>query len=237
MQRLSKVLAAAGVASRRECEKIIWDGRVTVNEEKILKPEHHVSIEKDDIAVDGLPIRRTEEKRYYVLNKPRGFICSARRGRDERLVVDLFSHLEERLFTVGRLDRDTTGLILVTNDGHFANSVIHPRFNIEKEYLVKVRQEVEAEHLKLLKKGTWVEGYFCKPVRVTKVRRGTLKIIVKEGKKREVRWMVANAGMDLVELKRIRLGGLVLGQMPEGHYRDLTAAERDLILGYESEPS
>ncbi len=229
-QRLSKVLAAAGIASRRACEELIFNGHVTVNDRVILVPQTQVSLPKDRIAVDGREVKSIEEKVYYILNKPSGYICSQKRIGRKRLVTDLFSDTTQRLFSVGRLDRDTTGLIIITNDGHFANKVIHPSANLTKEYLVKVRQEITHEHLVQISKGGFIEGAWVRPVRVTKVRKGTLKISVKEGKKREVRLLVANAGLDLVELSRIRIGGLSLGTLAEGSYREMTENDKNAIF-------
>jgi 23S rRNA pseudouridine2605 synthase len=231
MQRLSKVLAAAGVASRRACEDLIFEGRVTVNGEICMVPQTMVSLNKNSITVDGESIKRPERKKYFILNKPRGFLCSSRGRTRERLVIDLFDKVEERLFTVGRLDRDTQGLIIVTNDGYFAQDVIHPSSNVEKEYLVKVDQEITAEHLQVISKGCMVEDSFCKPTRVKKVRKGTVKVTVKEGKKREVRKLVERSGLSIRELTRIRIGDLLLGGLPEGHYRHLTPHEMDLLTG------
>lgn len=229
-QRLSKVLAAAGVASRRACEELIFDGRVTVNGEIVLIPQTPVSIPGDRIFVNGEEITSTQNKVYYILNKPSGFICSQKRVDRKKIITDLFANHKERLFTVGRLDRDTTGLLLVTNDGHFANRVIHPSANISKEYLVKVRQEVTHEHLQAISKGSLIEGSWIRPARVVKVRKGTLKISVTDGKKREVRLLVMNAGLDLEELSRIRIGGLVLGPLPEGVYRPMTEKDKEAIF-------
>jgi 23S rRNA pseudouridine2605 synthase len=148
----------------------------------------------------------------------------------KKLVIDLFAELKHRLFTIGRLDRDTTGLILLTNDGHFAQKVIHPSNNLSKEYLVKTQQEITHEHLIDLSKGTLIEGKWIRPVKVTKVRRGTIKVTVKEGKKREVRLMVQNAGLTLLTLSRIRIGGLRLGPLQEGEWRELTEQECKLIF-------
>lgn len=229
-QRLSKVLAAAGIASRRACEELIFDGHVTVNDRVVLVPQTQVSLPKDRIAVDGREIKDVQEKVYYILNKPSGFICSQKRIGHKKLVTDLFADQTKRLFSVGRLDRDTTGLLIITNDGHFANKVIHPSANISKEYLVKVRQEVLHEHLVEISKGGFIEGSWVRPVRVTKVRKGTLKITVKEGKKREVRLLVSNAGLDLLELSRIRIGGLILGPLAEGAYREMTENDKEAIF-------
>lgn len=223
--RLSKVLASAGVASRRGCEELIFEGKVTVNGKIILKPEFHVCLKEDDVRVDEHKVRATQEKVAYILNKPTGYICSNKPMERKKLVVDLFPP-DTRLFTVGRLDRDTTGLLIVTNDGHFAQKVIHPSSNIEKEYLVKTQQEITHDHLVTISKGGMVEGFFVRPVSVKKVRRGTLKIVVKEGKKREVRVLVQKAGLKITELKRIRIGGLLLGTIPEGTYRTLSEEEK-----------
>ncbi|MBS0615351.1 MAG: rRNA pseudouridine synthase [Verrucomicrobia bacterium] len=230
MKRLSKVLAAAGVASRRACEELIFKGKVTVNGEIVLKPETHVDADKDTIAVDGDRIRNEQEKVYFILNKPRGYICSNKALGKKKLVVDLFSSMPYRLFTVGRLDRDTTGLLLITNDGHFAQEVIHPSRNVTKEYLIKTVEEITPDHLKAIMKGAFVEGIWVKPVEVRKVRRGTLKIIVKEGKKREVRVLVQKADLKVLSLHRIRIGNLLLGPLEEGEWRPLSVKERESLL-------
>lgn len=229
-KRLSKALAAAGIASRRACEDLIFNGHVSVNGEVVLVPQTLVSWEKDAIRVDEKLVSGEEKKAYYILNKPHGYICSNVRLGRKKLVVDLFVAENSRLFTIGRLDRDTTGLLLVTNDGHFAQKVIHPSANIEKEYIVKTLQEITDHHLKEISKGTSIEGSWIKPARVQKVRKGTLKVIVKEGKKREVRLLVQNAGLDILELSRVRIGGLRLGPIPEGIYREMTEAEKRIIF-------
>ena len=230
MKRLSKALAAAGVASRRACEELIFDGKVCVNGETILLPQTLVSWEKDDISVDGKLLKREQEKVYFILNKPKGYICSSARLGSKKLVVDLFSHLNYRLFTVGRLDRDTTGLLIVTNDGHFAQEVIHPSKGQTKEYLIKTVQEITHEHLQSISKGGLIENTWVKPSSVKKVRRGTLTISVHEGKKREVRLLVQKADLDIVSLHRIRIGALVLGNLEVGQWRPLTENEKQLLL-------
>ncbi len=230
MKRLSKALAAAGVASRRACEELIFNGKVSVNGEVVLLPQTLVSWEKDDISIDGEPVKREQEKVYFILNKPKGYICSSTRLGSKKLVVDLFSHLNLRLYTVGRLDRDTTGLLIVTNDGHFAQDVIHPSKGQTKEYLVKTMQEITHEHLQSISKGGLIENTWVKPANVKKVRRGTLTVSVNEGKKREVRLLVQKAGLDIVSLHRIRIGALVLGNLEVGEWRPLTEKEKQLLL-------
>lgn len=231
--RLSKVLAQAGLASRRACEDIIFSGRVTVNGEICLVPQTPVSLKLDDVRVDERKIQHEEKKVYYILNKPIGYICSNAKLGNKKIVLDLFQNVDYRLFTIGRLDRDTSGLLLVTNDGHFAQKVIHPSSNISKEYLVKTLQEVDYEHLSALSKGTFVEGKWVKPVKVTKVRRGTIKIEIKEGRKREIRILVEKIGLEIQELKRIRIGGLMLGTLAVGDWREMTENEKIAVLGKE----
>jgi len=230
-QRLSKVLAAAGVASRRECEKLIFAGKVKVNNKVILLPQTLVSLDVDTITVGNKKISHTESKVYYLLNKPKGYICSnVRRNQRTKLVLDLFEEVNQRLFTAGRLDKDTTGLLIVTNDGHFANRFIHPSGNIQKEYVVKTDKEILDKHLKGLSQGTTVEGVFVKPVRVKKVRKNTVKIVVMEGKKREVRQLCESCGLSIIELKRTRIGNLKLGTLPVGAWRTMTQREKELIF-------
>ena len=230
-QRLSKVLAGAGVASRRACEELIFQGLVKVNRQVIKIPQTLVDLEVDDIAVRDQSINQAEDRVYYLLNKPVGCICSTRSSSGQsKLVLDLFEGEGHRLFTVGRLDKDTEGLLLVTNDGHFANRVIHPSANIQKEYLVKTDQEVSHDHLIAIAHGTLVEGAFVKPIRVEKVRRGTIKIVIGEGKKREVRLLLEAAGLKTLALTRIRLGGLHLGALPAGSWRPITEKEKQLIF-------
>jgi len=229
-QRLSKVLAAAGVASRRACEELIFDGQVKVNGAIVKVPQTQVDLKEDRILVRDQPVQQTESKVYYMLNKPVGYICSTRGSGQSKLVLDLFQGEGHRLFTVGRLDKDTSGLLIVTNDGHFANQVIHPSADIQKEYLVKTDQEVTHDHLIAIGHGTLVEGVFVKPIRVQKVRRGTIKIVIGEGKKREVRLLLDAAGLKVEALIRIRVGSLTLGELPVGSWRPLTAKEKELLF-------
>lgn len=227
-QRLSKMMAAAGVASRRACEELIFAGQVKVNG-KIVKEQVLVD-EEDVITVNDEPITAAEPKVYYLLNKPAGYICSAKSSKNTKIVLDLFSEVKLRLFTVGRLDKDTCGLLIVTNDGHFANRIIHPSADIHKEYLAKTNQEITADHLLAIANGTIVEGIFVKPIRVSKVRKGTLKITIAEGKKREVRLLMEASGLHIQELTRIRIGGLHLGTLPIGNWRAMTEREKEIIF-------
>lgn len=228
-QRLSKALAAAGVASRRASEELIAQGLVLVNGEIVRVPQTLVDLDKDIISCDGARLKR-EPKRYYLLHKPVGYTSTNAPMKSKRRVVDLIGEQDCRLFTIGRLDRDTSGLIILTNDGHFANRVMHPSSQIPKEYLVKVNKEVLHTHLIAMSEGAVVEGVHVKPISVTKVRNGTIKIVICDGRKREVRILAQEAGLEVISLTRIRIGGLVLGNLEPGQWRHLTDKEKDLLL-------
>jgi len=228
-KRLSKALAAAGIASRRACEELIFAGRVQVGGQTIKIPQTLVTWGSDRISVDGEVVSSEQKKVYYMLNKPPGYICSSVRPGKKAIVLDLFPDTA-RIFTVGRLDRETTGLLLVTNDGHFSNQVIHPSSNVTKEYLVKTAQEITPEHLENLSQGARVDEKWVRPVSVFKVRKGTFKICVKEGKKHEVRIIAERAGLKIIELTRIRIGGLLLNTLPMGQFRPLTENDKELIF-------
>ncbi len=225
MQRLSKILASCGIASRRGCEKLIFAGRIKVNGEKVFSPQRRVDLNKDKILLDDKPIKEEEKKAYFILNKPLKYICSNKKEKHNKLVIDLFSEYDYRLFTVGRLDVMTTGLIFVTNDGNFANTIMHPSHEIEKEYLVKVKEEINHDHLKKLSSEIMIENMIIKPLRVEKIRKGTFTIVVKDGKKHEVRIITKNANLSILQLKRIRIGHIVLGNLKEGHFRKMTYKE------------
>jgi 23S rRNA pseudouridine2605 synthase len=229
-KRLSKALAAAGVASRRACEELIFAGRVQVNGQVIKVPQTQVSWGNDLIAVDGEKISGEESKLVYVFNKPKGVICSTVRPGNKPIVLDYFPKVRERLFTVGRLDRESTGLLLVTNDGHFANKVIHPSSGIIKEYVVKTAQEITAETLMILSEGARVDYKWVRPASVQKVRKGTFRICLKEGKKHEVRILAARANLDVLELTRIRIGSLLLSNLAPGEFRPLSSQEQEDLL-------
>ena len=229
-KRLSKALAAAGIASRRACEEIIFEGRVQVNGETVTVPQTLVDLSEDKVVVDGSAVKNEQKKVCYLFNKPPGVICSNVRVGKKPIVLDFFPGHHTRLFTVGRLDKESEGLILVTNDGHFANEVIHPSAGITKEYLVKTLHEITPEHLKDLSKGARVDEKWVRPVAVKKVRKGTFRISIREGKKHEVRIIAERAGLKVVELKRIRIGGLMLGTLPVGKSRPLTKQDKQVIF-------
>lgn len=213
--RLNKFLAHSGVASRRKVEDLIFAKMVKVNGKIETKPQTLIDPKKDCVKIDNKIIKE-EKKYYFILNKPKGYLCSNVKKGKEKLVIDLFKDFYARLFTIGRLDKDTTGLLLITNDGDFANKIIHPSNNLEKEYIAKVKENVTDIHLKTISKGAFVEKRYVKPKKVIKIRKNTLKIIVTEGKKREVKTFIKRANLTLLELKRVRIGKLTLGSIPYG---------------------
>ena len=228
-QRLNTFVARFLPTSRRKAEELIFNGLVEVN--GIIQKEPFFRVDpKDRVLVDNQPIKSRKQTLYYALNKPRGFVCSERRFKQEKLVTDLFPTTQGRLFTIGRLDKDSEGLILVTNDGAFANNVSSPKAGVEKEYVVKTVQEISHEHLVQLSKGGFVEVSYVRPKSVIKMRKGTTKVILKEGRKREIRVLFQKAGLEIVELKRVRIGNLQLGSLQPGQFKELLESEKLAII-------
>lgn len=229
--RLNKILALAGVASRRNSDILIEEGRVTLNGKICTALGTTADPKKDFITVDGKPLSKRPPKQVtYLLNKPSGYICSNKRHGDDKLAIDLIKERKARLYTIGRLDKLTEGLILVTSEGDYANLVMHPSSNIERQYIVKTKQEVTFEDIEKIKKGTYIERKKVVPVAVSKKKRKEISITVMEGKKHEVRLLVARTGLSISGLKRIRLGCLELGDLPKGAHRVLTEKEKNLIF-------
>jgi len=221
-------MAAAGVASRRACEELIFAGHVQVNGKKADLPQTMVDPEEDTIKVKGKTIKKAPKRVYYALHKPVGYTCT-NSPRIKKKAVDLIE-TELRLFTVGRLDKETSGLILLTNDGHLAHRVMHPSGGVKKEYIAKVDREITDRHLKMLSRGCRVEGVMVRPVSVQKVRRATLKIVVQEGRYHEVRELLKAVDLTTIELKRVRIGGLSLGKLPAGSWKKLEEGEVEKLF-------
>lgn len=231
MERLSKVMSRAGISSRRAAEKLIQEGLVLVNGEKVLLPQTRVDPTKDHISVSGKPLPSQPPSVVYLLNKPRGFVCSnVRSSPKQRLVFDLLPSSEKRLFTVGRLDKDTEGLLLITNNGFLKQEIIHPKQNIEKEYIIKTKEPLGSSELVALGKPLYILGKKVQAKRVKKIRKNTCSIIVTEGKKHEVRLMVEKARLTLLSLKRIRIGNLRLGALPKGLFKVLREKELEALF-------
>lgn len=227
--RLNKFLQSVGVASRRKADLLIETGKVEVNGEPaslglMIQPD------EDRVTVEGKLCLQPEKLVYFLFHKPKGCICSHQRKQHEVLVIDFFSHCKERLFTIGRLDKESEGLLLLTNDGDFAQKVIHPSSHILKEYHVTVHRKIFPEDLFQLRKGTTIEGTFVKPKAVIQLGPRKLLIKIYEGKKREVRMLTLAANLLTVKLVRMKIGGLALPKIPSGTYRKLSEQERRLIF-------
>jgi 23S rRNA pseudouridine2605 synthase len=234
-ERVQKILAAAGYGSRRACEKLIEAGRVKVNG-KVIHLGDQADPTKDSISVDGKLIRKTIEKIYIALNKPKGYLSDIDLNHPRPTVNDLIG-ISEPLFAVGRLDLDSEGLILMTNDGKMANRLTHPRYEHEKEYEVFVITQPDQEQLDIWRRGVVMEdGYRTLPAKVEVINNannGTwLRITLKEGKKRQIRKVGSRIGMPVGKIKRVRIGPLKLGKLRSGEWRYLTEREVQKLMEY-----
>lgn len=230
-QRLQKVLAAAGIDSRRKCEELILSGEVRVNRKVVDTLPAFVDPEKDVITVSGRKIRAAP-KVYFLLNKPKGVICTNSDPRGRKKAVDLV-HTNERIFCVGRLDADTTGLIILTNDSELTNRLTHPRYGIAKTYVVRIKGEIAGEQVEKLKKGIWLaEGKTGRAsVKILKRRHNesSIEITIRQGLNRQVRRMLTRIGMPVKSLTRTRLGKLTIRGLGVGKSRKLTRAEVEYL--------
>lgn len=227
--RLAKFLANSGVASRRAADQIIQRGRVTVAGQVVTDPARDVDA-GSDVAVDGQPIgKREQELVVYAVNKPAGVVSTASDPQGRRTVVSLVQ-TPQRLYPVGRLDADTTGLILLTNDGDLAHRLTHPSFEVDKTYRAVVQgAPVREQALRALRAGVELEDGITAPARVTRVKPDTLEITIHEGRKRQVKRMCQHVGHRVVSLQRVRFGPLMLGDLALGAHRKLSANEVSLL--------
>ncbi|MBN1617388.1 MAG: rRNA pseudouridine synthase [Spirochaetales bacterium] len=223
--RLQVYLAHSGVASRRACEQIIKDGRVTVNGVIVTQMGVRV-LPSDVILLDNTPIFPEEEKRYVLLNKPSGFISSLSDDRGRPVAADLIKErYKERLYNIGRLDMYSAGALLFTNDGEFSAIVGHPSAEIEKEYIVEASMPFKDELLESFTKGIRLDSVFYKARSTERLSSRRLKVVLIEGKNREIRRVLEHFGVRVKSLIRIRIGPVSLGDLPRGSMRDLTKAE------------
>ena len=215
--RLQKYLADCGIASRRKAEQLITSGVITVNGEVITKLGTKVDPATDKVLVNGKPAKLEEKKIYIKLNKPRGVISSCYQS-GETTILDLVKDIPYRLYPVGRLDKNSEGLIILTNDGELANQLMHPRFGHEKEYEVVAKNPLTAVELKAMARGIMIEGHKTLPAKVFIKDPQRFNIILKEGKKRQIRQMVEAIGNRVASLKRIRINNIKLGTLKPGEY-------------------
>ena len=220
--RLAKYLAHGGVASRRLAERIVANGRVTVGGEVVTDPARDVGSE-DDVRVDGGPVG-AEAREVWVVNKPAGVVSTAKEPGERPAVVELVDS-PARLYPVGRLDADSTGLLLLTNDGELANRLTHPRYEVAKAYRVRLRKPPGERDLEQLRRGVELEDGPTAPAEVTRSGKCEIEIVLREGRNRQVRRMLEALGNEVVALRRVRFGSLALGNLAEGASRPLTEAE------------
>lgn len=229
MERLQKVIAHAGIASRRKAEQLIQEGKVTVNG-KVIKELGVKVTSNDRVEVEGIPLER-EEPVYLLFYKPRGVISSVKDEKGRKVVTDYLPQIKERVYPVGRLDFDTSGLLLLTNDGEFANLLMHPRNEIEKVYIVKTKGIPSKEKLKNLQNGVMLEDGKTAPAKVKmlsldkKKQTAIIEIIIHEGRNRQVRRMLEAIGHPVLKLKRERYGSITLDGLKTGELRELTPHE------------
>lgn len=231
--RLQKFLASAGLASRRRCEELIAEGRVKVNGAVVTRLGTRVDPSADVIEVDGKRLLPAPEKFYVMLNKPKGYVTTARDELGRRTVLDLVSGLKSRLFPVGRLDMETEGLLILTNDGEFANLLMHPSHEVWKTYVAVVRGYISKEAVNALRRGIVLEDGPTAPAKVRLLKsddRSVVELSIREGRKRQVRRMFAALGYGVEDLKRISYGPIRLGDLPKGRWRLLSKAEVEKLM-------
>lgn len=234
LERLQKVLAAGGRGSRRSCEELITQGRVTVNGRTVTQLGTKVDTERQEVRCDGEVVRAARNV-YFLINKPKGYVCTNADERGRPCVFDLLPMRDARLFTVGRLDADTEGLLIVTNDGDFTQCVAHPRYGVSKTYRATVRGAMTNAAKRDLLAGVWIAGNRCAASWVKIVRRGRtdslVEITMHEGRNREVRRMMAKVGFPVAHLRRFRIGLLEDDTLPLGDWRKLSPEEVRTLVG------
>lgn len=233
--RLQKYIAMCGKASRRGAEQMITDGRVRVNGERVVQLGTKVEIGADTVAVDGVELTAVKKKYYIMLNKPAGYLSTVSDDFDRPTVIDLLSEeIKTRIFPVGRLDYETEGLLLMTNDGDFAYRVTHPKFELGKTYVATVGAGLTVAGLNKLRRGVRLEEFKTSPAEVellnSDANKAVVKITIHEGKNRQVRRMFEAIGCRVLDLKRISIGRVELGNLPEGRWRYLTSHEISYLM-------
>ena len=226
--RLSRFMSLAGVASRRRCDEIIAGGEVTVNGDVVITPGTKVTTD-DEIVLNGQ--RLTLEKKVYImLNKPVGYICSANDPNNEKNVYELVKQPNTRLFSAGRLDMNSEGLLIMTNDGDYADKLMHPRYGTEKKYRVRTNKGLTPQDIEKIRNGIYDMGEFLKPASLKKIKDREYLIVMKEGKKREIRRLIASTDKKVTQLRRIAIGQLTLGTLPLGKWRMMSKEEIEQSL-------
>lgn len=227
--RLQKYIALSGVASRRKAEEMILQGRVKLNGIIVQDMGVVINPAEDQVAIDNQIIKPQEQKLYILLHKPEGYVTTLSDEFNRPKVIDLLGDIHERIFPVGRLDYDTSGLLLMTNDGDLTYQLTHPKHEVKKTYIACVKGNPEEKTLDILKKGVDIGGYVTAPAQVEKIKSDggftSIKIVIHEGKNRQIRKMFDAIGYPVLHLKRIAMGRIELGNLLKGKWRHLTAEE------------
>ena len=232
LERLQKLIARAGICSRREAEKIISAGRVTVDGKIVTELGAKADPTKNKIRVDGKLLTFSAEKIYLLLNKPRGYVSTVKDERGRKTVLELLGeNFSERVYPVGRLDLNSEGLLLLTNDGDLTNALIHPRYEISKTYRAKISGVVTEEKLDRLRAGIELDDGLTAPAEVYLLDKDLVEVTIHEGRNRQVRRMFAAIGCDVKRLRRIKFAGLTLDGLRLGKFRELTAEEISRLKG------
>ena len=231
--RINKYIALCGVASRRKSEEFVKNGKVKVNGVVITSLSTDIDVEKDKVELEGKVLTLPSNYVYYKLNKPKGYLCSRDDGTGRKTIYDLVKS-DVRLFSIGRLDYDTEGLIILTNDGDVAQSVAHPSSVIEKEYNVTIEGNILESELAVLRNGVVEKGVRLPKAKVEVIEKTSdetkLKVIIHEGKNRQIRRMFECVGKTIVLLRRVRIGEIKLGGLMRGKYKQLNAFEQTWLL-------
>ena len=226
--RINKYLAECGVASRRACDKLVAEGQVTVNGHTAAIGED-IDEQRDTIAVRGVPVERSIRHQYYLMNKPKGYICSVHDDRGRKTVLDLMPDRGGRIYPVGLLDYDTEGMLILTDDGDLAFRLTHPKNEIPKTYLVKIEGGITDAELNRLRAGVELDGKRTNKSKIKVVETDKkftkLHVTINEGRNRQVRRMFESVGKEITFLKRIKIGDMGLGSLERGKVRKLTAEE------------
>ena len=233
MVRLQKYLADCGVASRRGSEEIIKSGRVAINGETVTEMGIKVDEDNDLVTVDGSEVRPAKKHVYIMLNKPAGFVTTVSDDKERDTVMELVSDISDRIYPVGRLDYDTEGLLLMTNDGDLTYKITHPKNNVEKTYIAEVTGKIDMSTITRLRRGIVIDGVKTSPAEVNVIgatQLGTkIEITIHEGRNRQVRKMFESVGCIVKRLKRTREAGLTLGHLPLGKWRRLSESEINML--------
>jgi 23S rRNA pseudouridine2605 synthase len=229
-QRLQKILSQRGIASRREAEKLIAAGRVTVNSVVVTVLGTQADPDIDVVRLDGKPLPELRVSRVLMLNKPAGYVSTCRIGREIGVSVLELLPNDRRYFPIGRLDRESTGLLLLTDDGDLAFRLTHPRYKVPKVYEVDCENPLTRNVIRQLKDGVLLEDGQARAIEIIAAGRYACRVILGEGRKRQIRRMFASVGIKIARLHRTQIGNLMLSKLPPGQWRDLSDHEKELLL-------